>query len=258
MFSIVTVTLNCAAAALQTAASVLQQTWSGYEYIVKDGGSEDSTVEALQAFSPPLRIVRQSDSGIYDAMNQSLDFCRGDYVCFLNAGDCFANSKVLQIIADYIRRDPETPLFYGDIITQGVHPRYGPAGPTGHLQRAPHTYSRLNAFLYPICQQAWFVRADLYQQRRLDTSLQLKADFDFFLHWILERGTAHVHVPAPVVIYAGGGASDQQPDLLRQEHLQIIARYYSPWERVTFAVIQKGRQAYRFADFTLSGSRPQS
>jgi glycosyltransferase involved in cell wall biosynthesis len=60
-FSIVTVTLNCAEDAARTAQSVLGQTYGDYEYIVKDGGSQDGTADQMRAlgarvFVSPDRI----------------------------------------------------------------------------------------------------------------------------------------------------------------------------------------------------------
>ena len=92
-FSVVTVTLNAAEKAAQTARSVLEQTFGDYEYIVKDGGSTDDTVRKLRELgSFNIQVCR--DSGIYNAMNQALRCCSGKYVCFLNAGDVFTSESV--------------------------------------------------------------------------------------------------------------------------------------------------------------------
>src|ERR687883_1909022 len=99
LFSIVTVTLNCAEDAEHTAQSVVAQTFTDYEYIVKDGGSTDGTVERLRAFEKP-QIYVSPDQGVYSAMNQALAACSGIYVCFLNAGDLFATPETLTRVAE--------------------------------------------------------------------------------------------------------------------------------------------------------------
>jgi len=63
LFSVVTVTLNCADAAEATARSVLAQSYADVEYLVKDGRSHDGTAERLQALG--CNVVVSADTGIY-------------------------------------------------------------------------------------------------------------------------------------------------------------------------------------------------
>jgi len=70
LFSIVTVTLNCVEDAVATAKSVLDQDCGNYEYIVKDGGSTDSTVTELGRLG--VQTIVKPDVGVYAAMNQAL------------------------------------------------------------------------------------------------------------------------------------------------------------------------------------------
>ena len=71
--------------------SVAAQDYRPKEYIVIDGGSTDQTRELLQKRSGEVdRWISESDRGIYDAMNKGVRLASGDYVCFMNAGDCFA------------------------------------------------------------------------------------------------------------------------------------------------------------------------
>ncbi len=256
LFSIVTVTLNCADAARRTAQSVHRQTFSDYEYVVKDGGSTDGTVDVLRALGVTT-VVSAPDGGIYDAMNRALPLCRGRYICFLNAGDTFIHENVLRSVADYIEKFPEVPFFYGDVLTMQRHPIYG-AGDNGQgrVLRFPDTFDRLTAFLISICQQSWFVSRDLYLERAFDLSFRLKADHDFFFFWLLKRQIAYKHIPEVVVRYTAGGQSELHRYVLRQEHKRLLKRYYSPSERLLFSLFQRFRQLYRVMNFYLRGVRP--
>ena len=75
LFSIVTVTLNCVGQIEETVRSVQTQTCTDYEYLVKDGGSTDGTIDRLRALGVD-RIYSGADAGIYDAMNQAIALCQ--------------------------------------------------------------------------------------------------------------------------------------------------------------------------------------
>ncbi len=255
LISVVTVTLNCAQTVGATIESVLAQSWQEFEFVIKDGGSTDGTLAVIGDYAVH-RLVSRPDTGIYAAMNQAVALCRGDYLCFLNAGDTFADRETLAHVVRQITAHPEIAFFYGDFLSRQRHPIYGDPGSVGRPIFAPDRYGRLTAYLTSVCQQTWFVRRDLYVTYPLDTRLGIKADHDFFLHWVLERKIATFHIPEAVIVYAGGGVSQVNEIQLRQEHRLLLRRYFTPVERVVFAVIQKGRQVYRVARFKLTRVRP--
>ena len=95
-FSVVVVCLNPGEKLNQTLGSILSQTYDDYEIVVKDGGSRDGSVEAMRE-DPRIRLFREKDSGIYDAMNQAVAHWDGGFLMFLNWGDYFADEKVLEL-----------------------------------------------------------------------------------------------------------------------------------------------------------------
>lgn len=105
-FSIIVVCLNGGEKLHKTIQSILDQTEEDYEIIVKDGGSADGSVEKLiadmgladedavhwskdgfvdeagreSAAGKHLKIYKEKDSGIYDAMNQAVAHASGKYI----------------------------------------------------------------------------------------------------------------------------------------------------------------------------------
>ena len=66
------------------------------EVIVIDGASTDSTKDVIKGFAQLVTVfVSEKDKGIYNAMNKGIAHVTGDYVVFMNAGDCFADADVL-------------------------------------------------------------------------------------------------------------------------------------------------------------------
>lgn len=115
-FSIITITYNASRWLEQTILGVLSQSYPNIEYIVIDGGSTDGTVDIIKQYASGISYwVSEPDKGIYDAMNKGLQAVKGNYVLFMNSGDCFSDQSVVSKIVNYIKSSGYFPeLVYGD------------------------------------------------------------------------------------------------------------------------------------------------
>ena len=94
--SIITINLNNAAGLRKTIESVVNQTFTDYEYLIIDGGSTDGSVEVIKEFADKITYwVSEPDKGIYNAMNKGILKARGEYLQFLNSGDWLVDNEVL-------------------------------------------------------------------------------------------------------------------------------------------------------------------
>ncbi len=123
MLSVITVVKNAMADLEATAQSIAIQDIprADFEWIVKDGDSDDGTKEALRKLERDSGLVItpiiSKDEGIYDAMNVALNKAQGTYVFFLNAGDEFASKHVLRDVSAVIKTADKNPTFiFGDVI----------------------------------------------------------------------------------------------------------------------------------------------
>jgi glycosyltransferase involved in cell wall biosynthesis len=205
LFSIVTVILDPPHEDLgATLQSVLDQDCGNWELIIKDGGSSPGSLAAIPG-DPRIRIIRSSDRGVFDAMNQALDHVRGDWVCFLNAGDAFRCRRALTTFLDHAKRDEGTEFLYCDVAKP-----YSRSG----FEKYPDELSRAYLFTHMICHQAWFLRSSYYERTaRYETTAVSGADRRFLLKMVLLDKVAYCHVPHVLVTYKGGGIS-QRPDVL--------------------------------------------
>ncbi|WP_067738398.1 glycosyltransferase [Novosphingobium naphthalenivorans] len=96
--TIITVVRNNLQGLITTSNSVLDQSFTSWELIIKDGSSNDGTceyAEELMHRDPRIRLVTDPDKSIYDAMNVALSHAVGDYTLMLNGGDFLVDSSVL-------------------------------------------------------------------------------------------------------------------------------------------------------------------
>ena len=174
--TVVTVCMNAEEYLRETIESVLQQRSEEYEYLIVDGVSTDSTLEIAYEFkgafekrNVPYRIISEPDQGIYDAMNKAASLANGQWVIFMNAGDTFFNSKVLQYVSPKLTDSWD--LVYGDIlIHENGKYKLVPAGKMCEIDRKN-----------PVHHQAAFTRTELLRKYRFDTSYKIVADYDFLL-----------------------------------------------------------------------------
>lgn len=205
--SIITATFNSGRTIRDTIESVLRQTYTDFEYIIKDGGSKDDTLEIVKEYAPQfgnrLKIVSESDKGIYDAMNTGLQMATGDVIGILNSDDFYSSDDALLMIAEAFAKN-DIDATYGDIhfvddgdLTKCVRyyssavfrrwmMRFGmmPAHPSFYCKRT--VYERFGAF---------------------DTSYRIAADFENLLRLIFVNKIRIKYIPKDFVTMRTGGAS---------------------------------------------------
>lgn len=101
--TIITVCYNSSKTIERTLKSVLNQTYSDYEYIIIDGSSTDDTLSIIEDYKPlfgsKLRVISEPDNGIYDAMNKGIRLAAGDLIGIVNSDD-YLELDALQNIVD--------------------------------------------------------------------------------------------------------------------------------------------------------------
>lgn len=174
--SIVTICYNAADELPLTMDSVLAQDYDNFEYVIQDGNSTDNTFEIVESYRQKFSdrgihfiYNREPDAGIYDAMNKGCASCSGQYINYMNAGDCFYSSTVLSDIFD--RSIPiEGTILYGDC--------------------AEYEYGRFNLFIknidgieevMPFSHQSVFAKSDFLRSHPFNLDYRYSADYDFLL-----------------------------------------------------------------------------
>lgn len=240
-FTIVTVCLNPGEKLNMTLESILGQTCADVEVILKDGGSTDGSVEEWKrkaetvAGAEKVRVITQKDSGIYDAMNQAVAHVGGEFILFLNCGDVFYDSNVLERVSQVVEEkkasgeDMDRLVLYGD--TFGVKNRV-------LISSAP-AITGFTCYRNIPCHQSCFYSAALCKKKAYDLQYKIRADYDHFL-WCFYKGQAKmVRMDMPVASYEGGGYSESRENKKRdrQEHKQITSAYMGKGELFRYRLI---------------------
>lgn len=220
LFSIITVTYNAERTLPRTLASVREQAFTDYEYIVVDGASSDSTVQlATDAGIQPSRIVSEPDNGLYDAMNKGIDLAKGKYLIFLNAGDTFHSADTLRRIAGLTASEPG--IIYGQTDIVDSDGRYLSKR---HLTAPEHL--TLDSFKngMMVCHQAFVALRALAP--RYDLKWRYSSDYDWCIK-CLQKSRHNVYVGAePIINYLSQGVTSANHRASLIERMRIMSYYY--------------------------------
>lgn len=215
-FSIITVCFNALNVLPATYASLHSQTFIDYEWVVVDGASTDGSTAWLAQHSPNV-LVSEHDNGIYDAMNKAVARASGEWLFFLNAGDSFADDRVLQDIATALDRAGE-PIgcIYGDVVYFGTQ---------GQRRKRFHWLTPGRLVFGDLCHQATFVRRALFQALgNFDVGLRYNADFDWFMRVFRSQPRLH-YLHRDIALFHDAGAHVLAHAASETERNKVRARY---------------------------------
>ena len=115
LVSVITVSLNSANSILDTLFSVDEQTYPEIQHIVKDGESNDETEKLILSHaSNKIAFYKSKDNGIYDALNQAIEYSNGEYIIFLHSDDVFKSKHTIARLVSFIMENKADGA-YGDI-----------------------------------------------------------------------------------------------------------------------------------------------
>ena len=187
--SVVTICYNSKLFIEKTILSVINQSYEDLEYIVVDGGSTDGTLDVIHKYSNRItKWISEKDEGIYNAVNKALDIITGDWVIFMNSGDCFYRYDVLSNI-DFLKYSEASccGVIYGNGISLYRKKRL--------LRSGTLPFFKNNKIFKNMgfCHQDVFIKSSLAKSMRFRENFQLCADYDM-LWRLYKKGYRIVHI----------------------------------------------------------------
>jgi len=220
--SVVTVCFNAQSLIEKTIQSVISQNFIEKEYVIIDGGSTDETKTIIQSYCRQIDvIVSEPDQGIYNAMNKAIDLVSGEWVIFMNAGDLFADNKVLTNISTYL--DSNIDVLYGNILVEKG----------GRLIMKDSPSNIKNIHRMPFCHQAVFTRLSLLEKYHFDEKYALSSDFKFFKQ-LIRDSVSFRKIDMPITVYDKKGLSHVQRSKGLSENIKIIKELDSVSDKMRF------------------------
>ncbi len=238
--SIITVCYNAEAFLERTIQSVVAQDYPNIEYVVIDGASKDNTLAIAKRYAGHITtLVSEPDKSLYDAMNKGIRRATGDYVVFMNAGDCIATP---QSLSRMMEGSNNADLVYSKaefVDEAGLHRPW-------HKTTPPPDQLRARSFMngMVICHQCMLVKRSIAPQYDWQT-WKIAADINWSIEVMKQVKTAHFY-DAIFCHFLAGGVSDKRRRQAVKERFRISVQHFGLWAtllvhvKIAFQVLKRG------------------
>ncbi len=226
-FSVITVTKDNLTGLEKTYASLIEQDFHDYEWIVINGEENGPTStflkeqrNKLHAMDIAFRFINEKDRSIFDAMNKGISFARGKYLIFMNAGDEFAEKSTLRALNKVCDKSPD--FIYADALEPLKN------GKTHYKKARDHNKKELGMFTH---HQAMLYKRRIIRDNKMHYSLLYKvsSDYDFTLRF-LEKTQKCSYYSKAICKFEQGGLSQKntftgrREQFIIRERLNIVSR----------------------------------
>ena len=222
--TIITINRNNVSGLRTTMLSIINQTCSEFEYLIVDGASIDDSVNVIKGFDPlfedRMKWVSEPDCGIYNAMNKGIRMASGDYVQFLNSGDCLASNDVVERLYKTLEENGYPSILYGNMLKDM---------PDGRIVKdrcfAGGDITMLGFYTGTLNHSPALIRRDLFDKYGLyDENLKIVSDWKWYLQAIVLGDEKPVYSDIDVTLFDMTGISETNLELRDKEKKQELSK----------------------------------
>jgi len=204
--SIVTITYNDADTVQETIDCVRQQSHESIEYVVKDGGSDDGTIDIIEDNLDIIdRWVSMPDDGLFDALNEGIRMASGDVVGILHADDLFAADDVVEEVSRRMSEE-DADVCWGDLV---YVERDSPDAVVRYWESSEYKPGRFARGWMPP-HVTFFARRELFEEcGDYDLDFNYAADYELMLRFLRVCNADSTYIPSVLTKMRVGGVSDR-------------------------------------------------
>jgi glycosyltransferase involved in cell wall biosynthesis len=214
-YSIITINYNNKLGLERTIESVINQTFEKYEFIIIDGGSNDGSLDIINNYKDEIDYwISEKDTGVYNAMNKGIMKAHGQYLNFMNSGDCFHSQNTLQEVDCEINGEDIVTGSFLDRETSVIH------------KICTKDVTLLTLLKETFNHQSTFYNKDLFKQRLYDEKLCIQSDCKFNMQSIIFDNCSVKVIDIIVADYDFNGISGTNKELVENEWQKLLHELY--------------------------------
>jgi glycosyltransferase involved in cell wall biosynthesis len=214
IFTIIIPTFNSAKVIGAALSSILSQNFVSFEVLLMDNNSTDNTISIAGALNDKrIRIIRESDKGVYDAMTKGILSARGHWLLFLGSDDVLYDNNVLSAVNKAL--SDQADVLYGDVIFKSTNRQYG-----GRFDLARLLYNQ------NICHQSIFYHKSVFERiGYYNLIYKIWADWDLNLRCFRHTEFNIVYSNIIIAVYNDRAGVSRTADPVFYEELPMFYKH---------------------------------
>ena len=206
--SIITATYNSENVIEDCLSSVFNQNYHNIESIVIDGNSSDQTISIVKKLKKnhhDIKILSESDSGIYDALNKGIALSEGEIIGFLHSDDILKSNRIIDEIVKMIK-SKNLDGIYGNLHYVDKY----------DITKVIRNW-KSSDFNHDLLKKGWmpphptlFLKKNVYDRHGyFNLSYSISADYDFILRIFKDTELKFGFLPKVITAMRIGGKSNR-------------------------------------------------
>jgi glycosyltransferase involved in cell wall biosynthesis len=219
--SIITVNYNDKIGLEKTIKSVINQTYTDFEFVVIDGNSNDGSKEIIELYKNKISYaISEPDTGVYNAMNKGIRAANGEYVIFMNGGDTFYNDSVLE--KNIIHFSSDINILYGKsaYFLNDIHVKN---------EIPPRKLSLYHFYSSGINHQAAFIKRELFFNYFFyNEDYKICSDWEFFVYALCYKNETYKYLDTFICNYdlSGMSAIPENKSIYIEEREKSLKKFF--------------------------------
>ena len=237
-FSIIIPAYNSSAFISKGIESVLTQTYTGFELILVDDGSQDSTLEICRAYAEKdsrVKVFHKENGGHTSARNEGLKNAIGEYILFLDSDDWLA-MDVLEICESGIIQKNSPDIIIYKIYNTRTESFFVNNIPDGYYQREKNYSEIIESLLMNECGTYAFEKGLIGKvfkkavimdnQLLIPHELRIAEDAAAFVSAVIDSSSILVNSNARYFYFVREGSVSHSSDKDAFMRLPYLFKYY--------------------------------
>jgi glycosyltransferase involved in cell wall biosynthesis len=217
--TIVTPSYNHASYIEETIRSILLQNYPNLEYIIMDGGSNDGTIEILNAYKKyTTHCISEKDRGQGHAINKAIKLSTGDIFNWINSDDFLLKGALFEV-GKFFLENQDCSLTYGDSLIMYPNNRI-------EIYRAVDFDTLDFVSRISIHQPSAFWKTSLFKEIGIiDENLGYTMDYDLWMRIVFDY--KHKRLPVQLTAfrrYPGSKSSGADQKNVNNDYRRVLSR----------------------------------
>jgi glycosyltransferase involved in cell wall biosynthesis len=245
IISVIIAAHNAEQTILETVKSVQKQTFTDYELIIINDGSNDRTPEIINSVNDPrINLFTYPNSGVSVSRNRGISHATGKYIAFLDADDLWTEDK-LELLLAALQKNPQAGLAYSWVSYMNADGTSIKAAPPVYLEG--NVYAELLVYDFIVTGSSLIRKEAIDAVGGFDTTLKGAEDWDYWLRLALKWD--FVVVPKhQLLCRQTPGSLTSKVETMEKCNLQVINRGFAAGSaKILFLKNKSFANTYRYS-----------